>query len=145
MSATINRLELPWLPIALKEYGVSEIVGIKNNPRVVEYHDKTSLSANDDETAWCSSFATWCLESAGYKSTKSAWAKSYLDYGVKLDKPIPGCLVIYDRGNGLGHVHFFLYEKADNIYGVGGNQANQVCVAAYGKSKVLGYRWPVKA
>lgn len=142
---TFNRYETPWLPIALQEFGTHEIAGIKNNPRIVEYHDKTSLSANDDETAWCASFLTWSLEQAGYKSTKSAWARSYLSYGIKLDQPIPGCIVIYDRGNGMGHVHFYLYSKGDNHYGIGGNQSDEVNVSAYGKSRVLGYVWPVKA
>jgi uncharacterized protein (TIGR02594 family) len=139
-----NRFEIPWLAKALQEYGTSEIAGIKNNPRIIEYHSKTKLEAKDDETSWCASFLTWCLESSGYKSTKSAWARSYLDYGIKLDKPVPGCIVIYDRGNGFGHVHFYLYEKGDNIYGVGGNQSDMVNVSAYGKSRVLGYRWPEK-
>lgn len=141
----INKLDVPWLPTALGEFGTTEIAGIKNNPRIVEYASKTTLNAKDDETPWCAEFVTWCLETAGYKSTQSAWARSYLEYGVKLDKPVPGCIVIYDRGNGMGHVHFYLYEKGDNIYGVGGNQSNAVNVSAYGKSKVLGYRWPVKA
>lgn len=139
-----NRFEIPWLAKALQEYGVSEIAGIKNNPRIVEYHSKTSLEAKDDETSWCASFLTWCLENSGYKSTKSAWARSYLNYGIPLDKPIPGCIVIYDRGQGMGHVHFYLYSKGDNHYGCGGNQSDAVNVSAYGKSRVLGYVWPVK-
>lgn len=139
-----NRFEIPWLAKALQEYGISEIAGIKNNPRIIEYHSKTSLEAKDDETSWCASFLTWCLENSGYKSTKSAWARSYLKYGIKLDQPIPGCIVIYDRGNGFGHVHFYLYSKGDNHYGVGGNQSDEVNVSAYGKSRVLGYRWPEK-
>ena len=145
MSIIFNKMDAPWLLRALQEFGTSEIAGIKNNPRIVEYHSKTKLQADDDETAWCASFATWCLETSGFKSTQSAWARSYLNYGIKLDAPVPGCLVIYDRGNGMGHVHFYLYSKGDNIYGIGGNQSNEVNVSAYGKSRVLGYRWPERA
>lgn len=71
MSVTFNKLEVPFLVTALQEYGQHEIAGIKNNPRIIEYADKTSLHAKDDETAWCSSFVTWCLETSGYNSIHS--------------------------------------------------------------------------
>jgi len=133
----------PWMDLANHELGQSEVPGVQDNPRIVEYHSVTTLKATDDETPWCSSFVSWVLEKSGYKSTQDAWARSYLNYGTKLDKPKYGCLVIYDRGAGKGHVHFYVREDAEYIYGIGGNQDNTVKLKAYPKSAVLGYRWPV--
>lgn len=134
---------LPWLRIAETELNQSEIVGSKHNPRIVEYHSATTLKAKDDETAWCASFVCWVLEKAGYKSTDSAWARDYLNYGQKCD-PQYGCVVVFSRGSSSGHVGFYVKSEGDYIHVLGGNQSNQVNVSKYPKSRVLGYRWPVK-
>jgi uncharacterized protein (TIGR02594 family) len=47
----------PWLPIAVREYGVEEVVGKFSNPRIDEY--LTTVGASGDETSWCSAFAKW--------------------------------------------------------------------------------------
>lgn len=133
----------PWMNVAEAEKGVSEVAGSKHNPRIVEYHQSTTLKAHDDETAWCASFVCWVLERAGYKSTKSAWARDYLKYGLE-SSPQYGCIVIFTRGTDSGHVGFYVKSDAEYIYVLGGNQNNQVNVSKYPKSRVLGYRWPVK-
>lgn len=141
---TIQPTATPWMDIAKAEIGVREISGESDNPRIVAYHQAATLKAKDDETAWCSSFVCWVLDKAGYDHTNNAWARSYLDYGIKLDKPKYGCIVVYRRGADMGHVHFYDHEKDGVIYGIGGNQDNMVNLKGYGKGDVLGYRWPVK-
>lgn len=131
----------PWMDVAEAEKGVSEISGSKHNPRIVEYHQAAALKAKDDETAWCASFVCWVLEKSGFKSTDSAWARDYLNYGKKCD-PQYGCIVVFSRGSNSGHVGFYVKSDADYIYVLGGNQSNQVNVSKYPKSRVLGYRWP---
>lgn len=139
----INRAT-PWLTQAIAELGVSEAYGPKNNPRIIEYHQATTLKANDDLTAWCASFVCWCLEQAGYKSTQSAWAKDYISWGKKVERPYPGCIVIFHRGsrNQYGHVGFYLSEKNGKIKLLGGNQSNKVSIGYYSKRKLIGYREP---
>ena len=132
------------MEIALKELGTHEIPGKQNQARILEYHAATSLHASDDETPWCSAFANFVLQKAGFKTTGSAWARSWLNYGVTLDKPVYGCLVIYERGVSSGHVNFFDHERAGWIYGLGGNQGDAVNISGYSKQRVLGYRWPVR-
>lgn len=134
----------PWMTVAKAELGEHETGGNKDNARIVEYHQATTLKATDDETPWCSAFVCWCLQKAGYSSTKSAWARSYLSYGTKLEKPQYGCIVIYQRGTSSGHVHFFSHEKDGLVFGIGGNQGDSVSLSGYDKSRVLGYRWPSK-
>lgn len=130
-----------WYDIALNEMGQKEIPGSRDNPRIVEYHSVTSLGADDDETPWCASFVSWCLEQSGIKSTRSARAKSYIDFGKKLDKPTLGCIAVFTRTGG-GHVAFFVSESATHVRVLGGNQGNKVSIADYSKENLLGYRWP---
>lgn len=135
--------QMPWVDIAKAELGVAEYRGGENQ-RILEYHRRTTLKATEDEVPWCSSFVCWVLEQAGYRSTKDAWARSYLGWGLHLDAPKLGAVVIFDRGAGKGHVGFISDFDSENIYVLGGNQDNKVSVKAYPRSKVLGYRWPVK-
>lgn len=139
-----NEVHVPWYGIAQKEKGVAEISGGKHNPRIIEYGKATTLEPSDDETPWCAIFVCWCLEKVGYKSTNSAWARDYLNYGIKLAKPQEGCIVVFSRGANSGHVGFFVSETEDHVLVLGGNQDNKVCTQFYPKSRVLGYRWPIK-
>lgn len=133
----------PWMDIAYKEMGISEVSGSKHNERILEYHSATELKATDDETPWCSSFVSWCLEQAGIKSTKNAWARSYLKWGKAINKPVPGCIAVFSRGKGSGHVAFFVKDNGLSISCLGGNQGNKVCITSYPKARLLGYRMPV--
>lgn len=137
-----------WLAIGMAEIGQREVVGVNHNPRIIEYHTATSLKSTDDETAWCSSFVSWCLEQAKVPSTRSARARSYMEWGETLVGPVPGCVVVFWRGStakdGAGHVGFYVGgdPKKGKIAVLGGNQGNMVKVAATGVDKLLGYRWP---
>jgi uncharacterized protein (TIGR02594 family) len=134
----------PWMDIAKLEIGQCESLSDVPNPRIIEYHSKTTLDSKLDATAWCASFVTWVLDKSKMKNMKSAWAKDYLNYGIKLDSPIYGCLVILSRGQNSGHVAFFNKENADGTLNLlGGNQDNQVKYKDFPKDHVLGYRWPV--
>ncbi len=139
----------PWFDIAKAEVGVKEIVGDEDNPRVLEYLRSTSIGkwgAGRDETPWCSAFVNWCIEEAGLEGTNSAMARSWLGWGIELEGPKPGCVVILKRGDPpSAHVTFF-ESPADvgmiRMNLLGGNQRNKVGTNEYPKSRVLGYRWP---
>lgn len=132
-----------WMAIAEKEIGVKEIPGSNDNPRIVEYHSATTLKATDDETPWCSAFVNWCMSMAGITGTKSAAARSWLDWGTPLDEPIRGAIVILKRGAPpSGHVGFVELDMGDTIRVLGGNQSDCVKYSTYKKATVLGYRWP---
>jgi len=131
----------PWYVIAFREIGVKEYP-VGDNGKIIEYHQYTSLKAKDQKTSWCASFVCWCFEQAGVESTNSAWAKSYLNWGVKLDRPKLGCVVVLSRGPVSGHVGFFVDDTAKGIVLLSGNTANSVCISTFDSSRVLGYRWP---
>lgn len=133
-----------WFLVAEKELGVAEFSGSASNPRIENYHRAAGLSGSTahEDTPWCASFVTWCLEQAGLVSTNSAWARSYLKWGVELKEPKLGCVVVFSRGATTGHVGFFVEKSGSNLVILGGNQGNKVCLAKYPESRVLGYRWP---
>ena len=148
--------EFAWMPIANNELGVIEIPGKEHNPRVVQYLQTVTnigtMWKSTDETPWCSAFVNWCVEKAGYTGTKSALSTSWLKWGRKIDQPIKGCIAIFSREGGSGHVGFYVEETVTQsetyIKILGGNQEHpdteigEVNLKHYLKSKLLGYRIP---
>ena len=133
-----------WIEIAKAEIGEMEIPGDMDNPRIVDYGKAVDLRVSDDETPWCAIFVNWCLWMAGIEGTRKANARSFLDWGRKIEDPEEGCVVVFKRGNSSwkGHVGFYMGEKDKYIKVLGGNQSNSVKYSYYKKSDLLGYRWP---
>lgn len=138
-----------WLRLAFEERGTSEVKGPEHNPRVLEYHRYTTLSATTDEVPWCSSFMCWLFEEGKITSTNSAAAQSWLRWGVEIDKPKRGCIVVFERYDadgmllhGRGHVGLWVGESNGITFVLGGNQRDAVNVSGYRTETVLGYRWP---
>lgn len=137
-----------WYDLAKKEIGVKEIVGIRDNPRVLQYYkDAGHPWVQHDEVAWCAAFANSMLIRAGLKGTGKLTARSFLEWGVELSRPKLGCIVVFKRGNSSwqGHVGFYAGETRTHIRVLGGNQSNAVNIKLIPKSKFLGYRWPYKS
>ena len=133
-----------WFDVAKKEIGVKEKRG-GENPRIIEYHSTTTLSADEDEVSWCSSFVNWCFKQVNIKGTNNAAARSWLNWGTELKEPKQGCVVIYWRvapDSWQGHVGFVDRVEAGKVYTLGGNQGDAVSIKSFPKSQVLGYRWP---
>lgn len=143
-------LAASWLEVARGELGQKEIAGAKDNPRIVEYQQATTLKATDDETPWCASFVCWVLEQAGIESTRSARARSFESWGqnMPLELLAPGAIVVFWRGRskaaGKGHVGFYVGgdPASGRIAVLGGNQGDSVSISTYKTDKVLSYRWP---
>lgn len=131
--------------VAKSELGISEVLGNVANPRIIEYASHTTLKATSDEVPWCSSFANFVVDTAGFKGTHSAAARSWLKWGVAIDEPILGCIVVFKRGKPpSGHVAFCDHPDISNgiIRVIGGNQGDSVKVARFSVDSVLGYRAP---
>jgi uncharacterized protein (TIGR02594 family) len=143
-----NIREVPaWLAVAFDEVGTKEIPGDGHNPRIIEYHQTTTLKATEDEVPWCSSFANWVMKQIGVRGTGSAAARSWQTWGRPLSQPVYGCVVVMRRGKnpGAGHVGFYLGDVGhDYIRILGGNQGDAVTVANFKRSSVIGYRWPLE-
>lgn len=141
----------PWMVIAKKEMGTHETAGRAANPRIIEYHAATSLRAQSDEVAWCSSFVNWCMKKAGIKGTNSAGAASWVKWGAATSPKYGAVVVIYNArmassslsttGN---HVAFLVEETKTHWVLLGGNQSDSVKVSNFAKAKwqVKACRWP---
>jgi uncharacterized protein (TIGR02594 family) len=138
-----------WLKLARAELGVKEVVGPQHNPTVIGYFRDAGFPEIDtDETAWCAGFANAMLERSGAPGSKSLAARSFLTWGKPITKPYPGCIAVFSRGDPRsweGHVGFFVSEDGDKINVLGGNQSNQVSIAAQARGRLLGYRAPGSA
>jgi uncharacterized protein (TIGR02594 family) len=135
----------PWMAVAWAELGQSEVTGARANARIVDYFNKVGHGTIvDDETAWCAAFVGACLERAGFASTRSLMARSYLDWGEATTEPSAGSIAILSRGadTSLGHVGFLVGMTDTAIYLLGGNQADSVSVACFDRSRLLGLRTP---
>jgi len=143
----------PWLRLAELELqaGVAEVDGPRSNARIDQYHAAThgGPAAQDaDSVPWCSSFVCWCFEQSGVASTRFKAARSWLQWGRKLDTPQLGCVVVLWRESpklAKGHVGLYVGEDrgGERVLLLGGNQGNRVSVRPYRADRVLGYRWPV--
>jgi uncharacterized protein (TIGR02594 family) len=137
-----------WFTWALHELGVRETPGKGSTDRILAYRKlaKIPLDGEDSVVPWCAIFANAALEQSGVKGSRSGAAKSFLDWGVGLKKPVPGAVVVLNRPKGWawqGHVGFYRGETADQVYLLGGNQGDAVSIAAFDKSRIVGIRWPV--
>jgi uncharacterized protein (TIGR02594 family) len=133
-----------FLSVAKKYIGLKEVLGKGSNATIDEWFKSFGYPKLKDDTAWCSLFANVVVREAGYAGTGSLAARSWLNWGKPLKNPVPGCIVVFKRGNSSweGHVAFYVSETKTHIKVVGGNQSDQVSEASYPKSQLLGYRQP---
>ena len=128
----------------LELYGLKEIPGEENNPVIMSFFlAMGKLWVQDDETAWCSAFINYLAIVCGYEHSGKLNARSWLNVGYSINKPVPGCIVVFwreDPQSWKGHVGLFVREDNENIYVLGGNQDNQVNIKPYSSHQWLDYR-----
>lgn len=139
----MNITDLPWMRIASKHIGLHEGTSLKANPIVVKFFADSGHAEikNDHTTPWCAAFIGAVLKEAGLPNTGSLLALSYAKYGQKLSKPIVGCIATKKRKGG-GHVFFVASFDDKYIYGLGGNQSDQVSIERFPRSVINSYCWP---
>ena len=136
------KTELPWIAAARRAIGQREIAGTKHNPLVLKMWARIRAPFTDDETPWCAAFVGSCLEEVGIRSTRSARALSYVNFGELLLAPTYGCIAVKQRKGG-GHVTFVVGQtKAGNLLCLGGNQNDMVTISEYPRGVFTSFRWP---
>jgi uncharacterized protein (TIGR02594 family) len=93
---------------------------------------------------WCADFMNFVLNKAGGKGTKSRAARSFLQFGKKLDGPRVGAIAImYRAGPNNGHVGVVRgTDGQGNPIVVSGNHGPTVMQSTYPKHKVMAYVMP---
>jgi uncharacterized protein (TIGR02594 family) len=137
-----------WLVEAYKMIGLHEAPGAADNPAVVQlFKEAGHPEVVHDATAWCAAFVGAMLHRAGVKGTGSLWALDYSKWGHALDGPALGAVATkkrFDEKGRLvgGHVFFVAGWEGDIVYGLGGNQSDQVSINKYPRKVVSAFRWP---
>ena len=150
-----------WLVTMRAVTGVTETPGSANEPRILAMRDRiaqvypemAAYCANytHDAIPWCGLAVAYVMADTGYRPQYGAsdtqrflWARSWEDWGHKLDKPQQGCVVVMTREGG-GHVTLLEEEKDGSLLCRGGNQSDSINTATYPKSAVLAYRVAVRS
>jgi uncharacterized protein (TIGR02594 family) len=110
----------------------------------LRYRGKSARQLGLPTQLWCADFMNMVLRKAGGKGSQSRAARSFLQFGKKLDGPRVGAIVVlYRKGRNNGHVGVVRgTDGAGNPIVVSGNHGNAVRQSTYPKSKVLAYVMP---
>lgn len=129
--------------IASNYIGLHEGTDLKANPTVIKFFKESGHPEikNDHQTPWCAAFVGAVLDEAGLPNTGSLLALSYAKYGTRLDRPIVGAIATKKRKGG-GHVFFIASFDDQYVYGLGGNQNDQVSIARFDRKVINSYSWP---
>lgn len=129
---------------ALNEFNVTELVGTAHNAKIINYFKEIGHAwVKDDETAWCSAFINAIAKRVGLEHSGKLDARSWLKIGKEVNTIDEADIVVFwrsSRESWKGHVGIPIREDEDNVYTLGGNQNNCVCIKPYHKGRVLGYR-----
>ena len=142
--------DIPWLVKAQGYIGIKGATDLKINPLVVKFFREAEEIPNDPDepgigithVAWCAAFVGAVLKECGLPHTGSLLALSYVDYGQKLEEPLVGAIATKKREGG-GHVFFVSSFDKKFIYGLGGNQHDEVSIERFPRSQIVSYSWPV--
>lgn len=129
---------------ALELYGITEVVGPKHNPVILNWAKEVDLEDKykADETPWCGLFVAVVMKRASRPIVKDPlWARNWMNFGLTSIVPMLGDVLVFGRDGG-GHVGFYVGEDKKNYFVLGGNQGNQVSIAKIAKSRLLGARMP---
>lgn len=137
--------------IAREKLGLHEV---RNTHELVDFFKKNSVNGDiridPSRTPWCAAFVNACERAAGCKGTGSCLARSFLKYGIKVDKiedARAGDIVIFKRGGSTWQGHVAYLDGIDkDKYGntlvrtVGGNQSDSVSIGWYHLNRLIGIR-----
>lgn len=130
----------------LKLLGTLEGAGAKNNPTILAWADEVGGNIDDvykaDSIPWCGLFAAVVCKRAGKDFPANAlWALSWSAFGVPVDKPGLGDVLVFKREGG-GHVGFYIGEDATAFHVLGGNQGDAVSITRVLKARLYAARRP---
>jgi uncharacterized protein (TIGR02594 family) len=93
---------------------------------------------------WCADFMNFVLRRTGGKGTSSRAARSFLQYGKRLDGPRVGAIaILYRKGPNSGHVGIVRgTDGKGNPILISGNHGPTVMQSVYSKERVMAYVMP---
>ncbi|QGY44142.1 TIGR02594 family protein [Maribellus comscasis] len=126
---------------------IVEIPGKEDNPEILKYAKESNIKGiTNDEIPWNSTFLNWCFYHVGINGSGKANNRSWLDWGMELEEPRIGCVVVLwaeDVSSWKGQAGLYTGEDSENVFLLGGNHDNTIKIKAYPKERILSYRWPL--
>jgi len=110
----------------------------------LRWRGRTAQQIGLPSKLWCADFMNFVLRRAGGIGTQSRSARSFLQYGKKLDSPRVGAIAILFR-KGMNNGHVGVVRGTDgqgNPILVSGNHGSAVRESVYSKAKVMAYVMP---
>lgn len=149
-------MDITLFTLAQRYVGIREISGPKNHPLIVWWLSLCSLPNSPDEVAWCSAFMNGMAWELRLPRSKSAAARSWLEVGTPVIRPITEAKVGWDvvvlkRGKepqpgpevtrgAQGHVGLFAGWDTGAVLLLAGNQGDEVSIAHFPFESILGVR-----
>jgi uncharacterized protein (TIGR02594 family) len=94
-------------------------------------------------TLWCADFVNFVLARRGLRGTGARTARSFAQWGERLDGPRVGAIAVMRRGRGGGHVGIVSgVDARGNPIIVSGNHGRRVAEAVYPRGRIHAYVWP---
>lgn len=130
---------------------VFEIPGEKDHPLIQWWFHLCNLSMDTpDEVPWCSACINGLCDILNLPRSRSAAARSWLTVGeqIPLSVAVIGWDVLILNSGGpknpmvSGPAHVTIYAGVEDkfVWGLGGNQSNQIKLSRFLKSDILGVR-----
>lgn len=92
---------------------------------------------------WCATFMNMVLAKVGYSGTNSDAARSFAQYGRRINEPRIGAIAVLTRGKNGGHVGVVSgIDPHGNPIIISGNHGRKVGEAIYPRSRVIAYVMP---
>jgi Domain of unknown function (DUF1906) len=138
--------DTPWMDWMQSHRGEVQQTGAKPTAFTEEIFSHTNYGPlNGFTPESCAATVCAALEENGYRSTKSAAAKSYAEYGTACQLK-SGCIIVFQWPSGGHHVDFCdEIIDAATVRGLGGNQGHSLQDSNFLRKFIVATRWPVKA
>lgn len=136
------KVEPVWVTEARRDVGQRETLGPNDSPWIRTMLSKLGATWLLGQP-WCGGAVAHWMLAAGIAIPKHWYrAKAWADWGQPMHYPAHGCVAVFERKGG-GHVGLVVGEDASGrLLILGGNQGDAVNVRAFGRDRLLAYRWP---
>lgn len=129
---------------ALKDYGLKEVPGAKNDPTIMKWAKELKISwYTADSTPWCGLGMGWWAKNASYpfNPAKLLAAKEWANWGkhIPKDQAMLGDVLVFSRDGG-GHVGLYIGEDATSFCVYGANQSDSVGFTWIAKNRLVAVR-----
>lgn len=141
-----------WMGVAAGQIGVLEEVRKQGGDGAVQHYLASQGFSGASGEPWCAVFVRWVLAQSGFATSRKLDSEAWRGWGRRSRARLGAVAVFEDpEADGAGHVGFYVGESGESVFVLGGNTwlqgryAPGVGVRAYGKTRLLEYRWPSEA